>query len=137
MQTLSPPGLYYDVPATRRHHATERIDPFTLFWGGIFRPLLKAQENLDPLKLMPNSHKLLYENQLMRMIESKFPAGGQEPKHGILAAIDAEITTFPGGKTGRVHRTAGTAGWSEATIHEVTNVGSTALSDQQTRLSRC
>jgi hypothetical protein len=45
MQTLSPPGLYYDVPAARRYHATQRIGPFTLFLGGILRPLLKAEEN--------------------------------------------------------------------------------------------
>ena len=105
----------------------------TFFMGAIFRPLLEAQDNLDPLKIMPDTHKLLFENQFVRVIESKVPAGGREPKHShphcvtvYLAEIDSEITTFPDHETSHVHRTAGTAGWSEATVHEVRNVGNTA-----------
>ena len=96
--------------------------------------LLQAQDKeLDPLRVTPQTHKLLFENQFVRVIESKAPAGGTEPKHAhphsvtvYLADSDAEITTFPDGKTSRVHRKAGTAGWSEATVHEIKNVGATS-----------
>jgi hypothetical protein len=94
--------------------------------------LIRAQD-LDPLRIMPNTHKLLFENRFVRVIESKVPAGAKEARHGhphcvtvYLADVDVEIRTFPDGKTSRVHRTAGTAGWSEATLHEVRNVGSTS-----------
>jgi hypothetical protein len=99
----------------------------------IFGRWIRAQEKLDPLKIMPNSHTLLFENQFVGVIESKVPAGAVEPKHShphcvtvYLADVDVEIRTFPDGNTNRVHRTAGTAGWSEATVHEVRNVGSTS-----------
>lgn len=99
-----------------------------------FGHLVQAQDkDLDPLKVTPQTHKLLFENQFVRVIESKSPAGETEPKHShphsvtvYLADSDAEIKTFPDEKTSRVHRTAGTAGWSEATVHEIKNVGATS-----------
>ena len=105
----------------------------TVAASGAFGQLLRAQDkDLDPLTVTPQTHKLLFENQFVRVIESNVPAGGTEPKHGhphsvtvYLADSDAEIKTFPDGKTSRVHRTAGTAGWSEAIVHEIKNVGAT------------
>lgn len=101
--------------------------------GGVFARLLRTQNNLDPLKIMPETHKLLFENQFVRVIESRVPAGGHEPKHSHphcvtvgLADVDVEIKTFPDGRTIRTHRSAGTASWSEATVHEVTNIGNTS-----------
>jgi len=99
-----------------------------------FGHLVQEQDKgLDPLKVTPQTHKLLFENQFVRLIESKAPTGGTEPKHEhphsvtvYLADSDAEIKTFPDGKTSRVHRKAGTAGWSEATVHEIKNVGATS-----------
>ena len=89
-----------------------------------------AQEELDPLKVTPDTHKLLFENDFVRVIESKVPVGGVEPKHRhphcvtvSLADFEAEIKAFPDGKTTRVHRTFGSVAWSEATIHEVKIVG--------------
>jgi len=100
---------------------------------GVVGRIISSQSNLDPLQVMPDTHKLLFENQFVRVIESKVPAGSDEPKHAhphcvtvYLANVDAEIKTFPDGKTTRVHRTAGTAGWSEATLHEVRNIGRTS-----------
>ena len=121
----------------------ERIGGFVnrreLLWttiaaSGALGYLVQAQDkDLDPLKVTPQTHKLLFENQFVRVIESKVPAGETERKHShprsvtvYLADSDAEIKTFPDGKTSRVHRTAGTAGWSEATVHEINNVGATS-----------
>jgi hypothetical protein len=106
----------------------------TIAASGAFGHLAQAQDkDLDPLKVTPQTHKLLFENQFVRLIESNVPAGGAEPKHRhphsvtiYLADSDAEIKTFPDGTTSRVHRTAGTAGWSEATVHEIKNVGATS-----------
>jgi len=99
---------------------------------GLTRPFFGGQDDLDPLKLTPKTHKLLFENRYVRVIESRVPAGGNEPKHShprsvtvYLADSESEIRTFPDEKVSRVHRTAGTAGWSEATTHEIKNVGTT------------
>jgi hypothetical protein len=105
----------------------------TIAATGAFGRLLHAQDKeLDPLKVTPATHKLLFENQFVRVIESKAPAGETEPKHEhphsvtvYLADADSEIRTFPDGKTNRVHRKAGTAAWSEAVVHEIKNVGAT------------
>jgi hypothetical protein len=105
----------------------------TLSVNAISCRLIWAQDNLDPLTITPGTHKLLFENRFVRVIESKVPPNTVEPKHShphcvtvYLADVDVEIRTFPDGQTTRVHRTAGTAGWSEATVHEVRNVGRTS-----------
>jgi hypothetical protein len=105
----------------------------SLGMGSVLGRLIRPQDKLDPIRIMPNTHKLLFENRFVRVIESKVPAGAKEARHShphcvtvYLADVDVEIRTFPDGKTTRVHRSAGTAGWSEATVHEVRNVGSTS-----------
>ncbi len=91
------------------------------------------QENLDPIKVAPDTHKLVFENQFVRVIEAKVPAGGLEPKHShphgvtvYLADYDVEMKTFPDEKVTKAHRKFGTVSWSEAIVHEVRNVGQTA-----------
>lgn len=97
------------------------------------RGVSHAQENLDPLKLMPDTHKLVFENEFVRVIESRLPPGHSEPKHAHprnvtvhLADVDTEIRTLPDGPTTRAHASAATASWGDATVHEVKNVGTTA-----------
>lgn len=92
-----------------------------------------SQEVLDPLKLAPDTHKLVFENNFVRVIESRVPAGGQEPKHShphgltvYLANYNSEVKTFPDGKTTKVRREFGTAIWSGAVVHEVKNIGKTS-----------
>ena len=64
-----------------------------------------AQEDLDPVKMMPDTHKVVFENAFVRVIEGRVPAGGSEPKHRHphcvmvnLADFDAEVRTFPDGE---------------------------------------
>ena len=85
-----------------------------------------AQDDLDPVMLMPDTHKVIFENSFVRVVEGKVPAGGRETKHRhphnvmvFLADFDAEIRTFPDGKWTPTHRTFGTATWNEASVHEV------------------
>ena len=98
-------------------------------------PLASAQsastlEELDPVKLMPDTHKILFENSLVRVIEGRVPAGGMEVKHRhphcvlvSLAEFDSEIRVFPDSEWKHFHRAFGTATWSEAAVHEVRIVG--------------
>jgi len=75
-----------------------------------------AQEELDPVKLMPDTHKVIFENSFVRVIEGHVPAGGVELKHRhpnnvlvFLADFDAEVKTFPEGNWIHLHRAFGTA----------------------------
>lgn len=90
------------------------------------------QESLDALKVAPETHKLVFENRLVRVIEARVPPGGLELKHGhphgltiYLADFDSEVKTFPKGEVTKVHRKFGTVVWSEAVVHEVRNIGTT------------
>jgi hypothetical protein len=91
-----------------------------------------AYEELDPLKVAPDTHKLLFENQFVRVIQAKVPAGGVEPKHshpkGItvyLADYSIEQKSLPDGKVSRADRKSGTVTWSDAVVHEIKNTGKT------------
>ena len=94
--------------------------------------LSKATNPLDPLKVCPDTHKLLFENAVVRVIEAKVPPGQTEPKHshprGItvyLADYDVETKTLPDNKVSQAQRKFGTVSWSEAVVHEVKNAGKT------------
>jgi quercetin dioxygenase-like cupin family protein len=95
--------------------------------GALARP---AEESLDPLVVCGDTHKLMFENEHVRVMEARVPPGKVEHKHShphgltvYLADYDVEIKTFPDGKAQTLHRTKGTALWSGATVHEVKNVG--------------
>ncbi len=92
----------------------------------------RPAEELDPLKVAADTHTLLYQNAFVRVISSKVPPGKTEPKHQhprsvtvYLADYDIESKTFPDNKVARGHRTFGTVTWSDATVHEIRNVGKT------------
>ena len=100
-----------------------------LFWQFV---LATSQDALDPLEVAPETHKLVFENALVRVIEARVPPGSLEPKHshprGLtvhLADYDVEYKTFPDGKVTKVHRSFGSVNWSEAVVHEVRNVSQT------------
>ena len=91
-----------------------------------------SAEELDPLKVASDTHSLLYENAFVRVISAKVPPGKTEPKHKhprsvtvYLADYDIESKTFPDNMVSRAHRTFGKVSWSDATVHEIHNVGQT------------
>jgi len=109
----------------------------TLAVAGIAGILLvspaSSQEELDPLKVAPDTHKLMFENRFLRVIEAKVPVGHLEPKHrhphGLtvyLADYLVEMKSFPDARTSKGARKFGTVTWSDAVVHEVRNVGKTA-----------
>jgi len=91
-----------------------------------------AGEDLDPLKVAGDTHKLVMENAFVRIIEARVPAGKLEAKHSHphgftvhLADYTVEQTTFPDGKVTRLERKFGGVVWSDGVVHEVRNVGKT------------
>jgi hypothetical protein len=63
---------------------------FSILKGAVlgigFDQLVHAQEQLDPLKIMPGTHRLLFENEFVRVIESKVPAGERSRNTATLTA---------------------------------------------------
>ena len=104
----------------------------TLLAVAVSASLSQAPNPLDPLMVCPDTHKLLFENAVVRVIEAKVPPGQTEPKHshprGItvyLADYDVETKTIPDNRVSRAQRKFGTVSWSEAVVHEVKNTGKT------------
>lgn len=104
-----------------------------LLAAGVCASLAQGTNPLDPLKVCPDTHKLLFENAVLRVIEAKVPPGSTEPKHshprGItvyLANYDVEMRTIPENKVTQGQRKFGTVSWSDAVVHEVKNIGKTA-----------
>ena len=92
-----------------------------------------ASDDLDSLIACKETQKLIFENQFVRAIDDRIPAGVAEPKHrhahGLtitLADWDSETVTYPGSQMSRRHATLGEVRWTEPLIHEVRNVGQTA-----------
>lgn len=91
-----------------------------------------AQEELDSIKVCPDTQKVVFENAFVRAIDDQIPPGVAEKKHQhrhgltvILTNYDVEQKTYPEGKVTRTHRKFGDVNWSEPIVHEVRNVGTT------------
>jgi hypothetical protein len=94
-------------------------------------PSSAADDPLDSLKACPATQKLILENQFVRVIDDQIPVGVAEPRHrhrhGVtiyLSDYTTEQTTDDGKVTPQA-RKIDTAGWNEATIHQVKNIGTT------------
>jgi hypothetical protein len=78
-------NLPFRIEPSRRDTMTKRCLAFTLagilLAAGVFASLSQVTNPLDPLKVCPETHKLLFENAMLRVIEAKVPPGSTEPKH--------------------------------------------------------
>ena len=90
-----------------------------------------ADDPLDSLKVCKETQHLIFENQFVRVIDDQIPPGVTEPMHRHRHSVSVymsdytnEQTTQDGKKTVQ-SRKAGVVSWSEATVHTVTNTGST------------
>ncbi len=85
----------------------------------------------DPLVVASDTHKLVFENKFVRVIESRVPPGGKEPTHyhphGVTIYLaDFRVKVSENGKAPvERERKAGTAVWAEAVVHEINNIGTT------------
>jgi hypothetical protein len=89
-----------------------------------------AAEQLDPLIVCKDTQKLVFENQFVRVVEERVPAGVSQVKHqhrhGVSVALSDytnEEINYPSREKVRRSRKAGDAGWREASIHESRNLG--------------
>lgn len=93
----------------------------------------RSQEgDLDVLKVLPQNYKLVLENPMVRVIEAHIPAGTAEPPHRHMRGVSVAMGDYliehrdeAGGKWVRSQRKLGTVYWSESSVHETRNVGTT------------
>jgi hypothetical protein len=90
-----------------------------------------VREELDPLKVAADSHKLVFENQFVRVLETHVPPGKTEPWHQHGRRVVVYLSDFHTRTTERGHqpqdnlRKFGLVRWSEPVIHQVENIGKT------------
>ena len=91
-----------------------------------------SQPDDDVLKVIPENYKLLFENAFVRVIEARVPPGTVEPPHRHMRGVSVCMTEYtiesravPNGEWVRSQRKLGTVYWSEASLHQLRNVGAT------------
>ena len=89
-------------------------------------------DDLDVLKVIPENYKLIIDNPFVRVLEARIPPGTEEKPHRHLKGVSVCLTeytlesrTLPDGQWVRNDRKAGTTYWSDASTHQVRNVGKT------------
>jgi len=89
-------------------------------------------DDLDVLKVIPENYKLIIDNQFVRVLEARIPPGTEEKPHRHLKGVSVCLTeytlesrTLPDGAWVRNERKVGTTYWSDASLHQVRNVGTT------------
>src|SRR5579864_6483752 len=90
-----------------------------------------ADDPLDSLKVCKDTQRLIFENQFVRVIDDQIPVGVTEPLHHHRHGVVVYINTYTNeqisqdGKRTVGERKAGTASWSDETVHTVKNIGAT------------
>jgi hypothetical protein len=89
----------------------------------------------DVLKVIPENYTLIIDNPFVRVLEARIPAGTEEKPHSHLKGVSVCLTeytlesrTMTDGKWGewtRNSRKPGVTYWSDASLHQVRNVGTT------------
>lgn len=96
------------------------------------RPALSQHDDLDVLKVIPENYRLILDNPFVRVIEARIPPGTVEPPHRHMRGVSVCMTEYtiearalPDGQWVRSERKQGVVYWSEASLHQVRNVGKT------------
>lgn len=78
------------------------------------------------------SQRVVFENEFVRVVELRVPAGVFEARHShargvtvALTAYDNQMTDFPSGKVTKRHTNLGEVRWAEPVTHEARNTGTT------------
>ena len=104
--------------------------------------LLSAAAAQDVMKVAPESHKVLLENDQVRVLRVHMKPGDKAPMHShphnvAYFLTDARVKiTLPNGKTEERNLKAGSSNWSEATTHAAENIGTTELEEIQIELKK-
>ena len=89
-----------------------------------------AQDDLDAVKVDPAHHKVVFENDEVRVVRWVIPVGGKTLNHSHPTSLIITLTdyngrvTTPDGEHFDVHDKAGSVSWRPAGIHLVENIGS-------------
>jgi quercetin dioxygenase-like cupin family protein len=103
----------------------------------VLSPIVAAQ---DVVKVSPETHTVLLENDRIRVLEVHVKPGEHVAMHSHPAGVlyylsDAKLKiTYPDGRTQERTVTARTAAWSDATTHAVENIGATELHEVHTEM---
>src|SRR4029453_564751 len=100
-----------------------------LFWA---HRSWSQTDDPDVLKGIPENNKLITDTRLVRVLEARIPAGTEEKPHRHLKGVSVCLTEYtlesrilPDGQWVRNERKVGTTYWSDASLHQVRNVGAT------------
>jgi hypothetical protein len=91
----------------------------------------RRQDNLDPLKVAGDTHKLVFENTFVRVLEVHVPPGKTEPMHShgrrvVVYLSDFHTRTTERGKPPVENlRKSGFVRWSDPVVHTIENIGKT------------
>jgi hypothetical protein len=98
----------------------------------VARSAASQTQDLDVLKVIPENYKLIIDNQFVRVIEARVPPGTVEPPHRHMRGVSVCMTEYtvesravPDGEWVRSERKLGTVYWSDASLHQLRNVGKT------------
>ncbi|MGH9386245.1 MAG: hypothetical protein ACRD2N_18370 [Vicinamibacterales bacterium] len=99
---------------------------------GLVRSAASQTPDLDVLTVIPENYKLIIDNPFVRVIEARVPAGTVEPPHRHMRGVSVCMTEYtiesravPDGEWVRSERKLGTVYWSDASLHQLRNVGKT------------
>jgi quercetin dioxygenase-like cupin family protein len=88
-----------------------------------------AQNDLDSVKVDPAHHKVVFDNDQVRVVRWVIPASDKTLRHSHPTNLNINLTdyngrvTTPDGKTSDVHAKARSVSWRQAGIHVVENIG--------------
>jgi len=95
-------------------------------------PASPQSNDLDVLNVIPENYTLIIDNPFVRVLEARIPAGTEEKPHRHLKGVSVCLTEYtlesrilPDGQWIRNERKSGTTYWSDASLHQVRNVGRT------------
>jgi hypothetical protein len=98
----------------------------------VVRSAASQDQDLDVLKVIPENYKLIIDNPFVRVLEARIPAGTEEKPHRHLRGVSVCMTEYtlesrvlPDGQWIRNDRKVGVVYWSEASLHQVRNIGKT------------
>ena len=104
---------------------------FTVLLSVVGSPA-SQEPDLDVLKVIPENYKLIIDNPFVRVLEARIPPGTEEVPHRHLRGVSVCMTEYtlesrilPDGQWVRNERKVGVVYWSEASLHQVRNIGKT------------
>ncbi len=111
-----------------------------LLFAGILFAATRPAPSQDVVKVAGDSHRVIFENDRVRVLAVDLKPGQIAPMHSHPDSISYFLTdgklklTLPDGKTIERNPRAGAAGWSDATTHEAQNIGTAEFQQVQIEL---